>query len=49
MPAFRDVIGRLYLGLDALGGACLQAAALHLGEAADRFSAMAVDSDALRS
>ena len=47
VPAFRDVIGRLYLGLDGLGGACLEAAALHLDEPADRFAAMSADSDTI--
>ncbi|HVV86800.1 MAG TPA: 2-oxoglutarate and iron-dependent oxygenase domain-containing protein [Kofleriaceae bacterium] len=47
VPAFRDVISRLYLGLDALGAACLEAAALYLGEPARRFADMAVDSDTI--
>jgi isopenicillin N synthase-like dioxygenase len=47
VPAFREVIGRLYLDLDALGGACLEAAGLYLGEDARRFADMAVDSDTI--
>jgi isopenicillin N synthase-like dioxygenase len=47
VPTFRDVITRLYLGLDALGLACLEAAGLYLGEDARRFADMAVDSDTI--
>lgn len=47
VPAFRDVITRLYLGLDALGTACLEAAALHLDEPARRFADMTIDSDTI--
>jgi isopenicillin N synthase-like dioxygenase len=47
VPAFRDVITRLYLGLDGLGAACLEAAALYLDEPARRFADMAVDSDTI--
>ena len=46
-PGFRDVISRLYLGLDALGLACLEAAALYLDEPARRFADMATDSDTI--
>ncbi len=47
VPAFRDVISRLYLGLDGLGAACLEAAALHLREPAGRFADMGTDSDTI--
>ena len=47
VPAFRDVITRLYLGLDGLGTACLEAAALYLDEPARRFADMTTDSDTI--
>ncbi len=47
VPAFRDVIGQLYTGLDGLGAVCLEAAARYLDEPAGRFADMAVDSDTI--
>jgi isopenicillin N synthase-like dioxygenase len=47
VPAFKAVLTELYQKLDALGGILLQAAALHLGEPAATFSAMADDSDTI--
>lgn len=47
VPAFRGVMSRLYQGLDRLGATCLEAAALYLGEAADTFAGMVVESDTI--
>jgi isopenicillin N synthase-like dioxygenase len=46
-PDFRDVMTRLYLGLDALGKILLEAAALHLGEPAGLFRDMVEGSDTI--
>lgn len=46
-PEFRDVMIRLYRGLDGLGKVLLEAAALHLGEPARLFRDMVEDSDTI--
>ncbi len=46
-PEFRDVMVRLYLGLDHLGKILLEAAALHLGEPASLFRDMVEASDTI--
>ncbi|NJM90910.1 MAG: isopenicillin N synthase family oxygenase [Myxococcales bacterium] len=46
-PRFRDVMTRLYGDLEALGQILLEAAALHLGEAARLFRDMVEDSDTI--
>ncbi len=46
-PDFREVMTRLYLGLDHLGKILLEAAALHLGEPANLFRDMVEGSDTI--
>jgi isopenicillin N synthase-like dioxygenase len=46
-PAFREVMTRLYLGLDDLGKILLEAAALYLGEPPQRFRDMVEGSDTI--
>lgn len=47
VPGFGDTLAELYRQLDRLGGILLEACALHLGEPADRFRALATESDTI--